>query len=263
MKRVTWKGLLTAATLAVAMIALSVGTTIVTTQSLVPSITSSQLIGCFVRGFLPFNVTTDFTNVPLVCNGRGDQSIAQGVPERTELVRMGRSWDVSIPTASAIAPVAAWPTTACALELYNGETGAGGLIYVIDRLWLAQITSTTAAQINGPIIQVVPNAPPLTAPTNNTALLFNSLSGNRTNYNGRALVALATTIATASKWQPVGNWIYNGSTTNLMSSMEAQLSGRYLVPPGAAFCMDVVGNAATGTFIGGIDFHEVALTLGL
>src|SRR5688572_12992762 len=77
-------------------------------------------------------------------NSRGESLIANALPSRTELVRLGNSWDMQIPTGSAYTNVADMPTTRAELALYNGEPSTG-LSYVIDQIWFLSLTSVTAA----------------------------------------------------------------------------------------------------------------------
>ena len=58
----------------------------------------------------------------------GDQPTVQGLPELTEIVRLGNSWQMM---GAASAGLTAVPTTAGLLTLWNGEPDNGN-IYVID-----------------------------------------------------------------------------------------------------------------------------------
>lgn len=53
---------------------------------------------------------------PVAANARGDLMVAQGLPARTEIVRLGDSWATQILTASAFTYVNAWPTTRSELQ---------------------------------------------------------------------------------------------------------------------------------------------------
>ncbi len=213
----------------------------------------------FVRNKLVPNWSDGEADVAV--NNRGDQCVVQGLPERADLVRLGNSYGAQIPTGSAFTFVNAWPTTRAELVLFNGEP-VGGLIYVIDRVWLANITSQAAAQPYSLLGQLVPNTPALTAPANNTGILKQSLSGNRSGYGGRAALALAnTSFCVANQWFPLGDAVMSPMTTNLGGSMEAVIYGKYLVAPGAVFGLAGLAGTAAGTAICGIEWHEVQLTI--
>lgn len=192
-------------------------------------------------------------------NNRGDLVVAQALPERAELVRLGNSWGAQIPTASAFTFVAAWPTTRAELVLWNGEA-VGGKTYIIDRVWLTNITSQAAAQPYSLLAQVAPSSLGIAAPANNTAVLRQSLSGVKSTYTGNGRYMLANTaFALANLWFPLGPSVMSPMTTNLGASLEAVVYGKYLVPPGAAFCLAGLAGTAAGTAICGIEHHEVQL----
>jgi hypothetical protein len=192
---------------------------------------------------------------------RGEVLIAPAVPERMELVRLGAGFSAQIPTASAFTFVAAWPTTRAELVLWNGEA-SGGKTYVIDRVWLANITSQAAAQPYSLLGQIAPTTLAIAAPTDNTAVLRQNLLGKSTAFNSNARLMLANTaFALANHWFTLGQGVMAPMTTNLGASMEAVVYGKYLIPPGAAFCVAGLAGTAAGTAICGIEWYEVQLTL--
>lgn len=212
-----------------------------------------------VRGFFAGNYPENDEDQQFHVNNRGDQLIAQGLPERSELVRMGASWGAQIPTASAFTYVAAWPTTRAELVLCNAED-KGGKSYLIDRAWLANISATATGNVLGFLGQLVPAALNVAAATDNAAILRQSLSGKLTNYNGRATLALANTaFAIANRWVQLGNSTLGNSATTIGLGCEALLYGRIIVPPGAAFCLAALTGTAAGTAICGMEWHEVQI----
>lgn len=195
----------------------------------------------------------------LAINTRGDLSVVQGLPPRAELVRLGKSWNASIPTGSAFAPVAAWPTTLANIILYNGEP-AGGKTYVIDRAWAAAITTIAAASSFALLAQNVGNQPTVAAPANNAAVLKTS-SNCRNNYDGNARLAIANSaFAIASQWDVIAAMAASPSAS-IGASTYADLYGAYVVPPGGVFCLNVVASTAAGTMIQGLSWHEVQLPI--
>ncbi len=194
-------------------------------------------------------------------NDRGEVLMSQGLPERTELVRLGKSWGAQIPTGSAFTFVAAWPTTRAELVLCNAEP-AGGKTYVIDRVWLTNITTEAAAQNYSILAQLAPSSLLVAAAADNTAVLRQSLSGIAKTYPGNARLALANTaFALTNLWFTLGNSQVSPETTNLGGCIEAIVYGRYLVPPGAAFCVAGLAGTAAGTAICGVEWHEVQLSV--
>lgn len=208
--------------------------------------------------------TPNYSDQQLVApavNERGEQLVSQALPERAELVRLGNSWGAQIPTGSAFTFVAAWPTTRAELVLWNGNP-AGGPSFIIDRAWLANITSQAAAQPYSLLGQVAPASLQIAAPTDNTAVLRQSLSGIKKSYTGLGRLMLANTaFALANLWFPLGNAVMSAMTTNLGASLEVQCEGRYIVPPGAAFCLAGLAGTAAGTAICGLEWHEYQITI--
>jgi hypothetical protein len=195
-------------------------------------------------------------------NHRGELLYSMALPERAELVRLGDSWGAQIPTASAFTFVAAWPTTRAELVLSNAEPAGTGKTYIIDRVWMTNITSQAAAQHFSILAQINPTANAIAAGTDNTAVLRQSLSGYKKVYNGNGRLLVANTaFALANQWMTIGMSAVSPMTTNLGASAEAFVYGRYLVPPGAQFCVAGLAGTAAGTAICGIEWHEVYLPL--
>jgi hypothetical protein len=135
-----------------------------------------------------------------ILNG-GETVVAQGLPLKSELVRLGQSWSITTPAANHFAPVAALPTTRAEMVLYNGEP-SNGKSYLIDSVFAVADTSIAAAGVITLLGQMVASG---TAPTDNTAVLVNSRSG-RAAYGGRAKKAIANTaFGIADKWEVLGN----------------------------------------------------------
>lgn len=202
---------------------------------------------------------TDMQDAPPAIDDRGTYLVSQDLPERTSLVRQGNSWGAQIPTGSAFTFVASWPTTRAELVLNNGEP-AGGKTYIIERVWCANISSQAAAQPYSMLAQVAPAALQVALAADNAAVLRQSLSGFKKTYNGNARLALANTaFALANLWFPVGPCVMSPMTTNLGGSMEAVVYGKYVVPPGAAFCLAGLAGTAAGTAICGVEWHEVQI----
>jgi hypothetical protein len=216
-----------------------------------------------VRGQSVPNLAEGEPGQPIGINPRGDVCVAQGLPPKSELVRMGKTWTCTIATGSAFTFVATWPTTRAELVLYNGNP-IGGPSLVMDSAFLTNITSQAAAQpysLLGQLAQGAGASPAVASPTNDTAQLIYSRSG-KFNYTGGVLRAVANTaFALANRWEILGNSAISPMTTNLGASIYVDLFGGFIVPPGAVMCFAGLAGTAAGTAILGATWHEVQLTL--
>lgn len=203
------------------------------------------------RGLAVQNFSDGDGNDPQI-NNRGDTLIANSLPGRTELVRLGNSWDMQIPTGSAYTNVADMPTTRAELALYNGEPSTG-LSYVIDQVWFISLTSITAA---AGITLIAQLQAAVAALTDNTAVLINSPLGKT--YGGRAKRALAVTTMVANKWRALGA-VQAGAAASIGLGLVANVDGGIIVPPGATLGLNAVAGTATGTSLIGVSWHEVQL----
>jgi len=190
-------------------------------------------------------------------NNRGDLLVAQALPPKSDLARLGNTWVTAIDTADAFTYVAGWPTTRAELVLFNNEP-AGGKSYLLDAAFLYGVTSQAAAQPATLAGQLV--APGVAAPTDNTSLLITSRSG-KPNYGGKARKAIANTaFAVANRWEVLGS-VQSPMTTNLGAALYVELLGGFIVPPQGAFCLAGIAGTAAGTAICGAVWHEVQTSL--
>lgn len=210
----------------------------------------------FVRGAFAANVT-ELMPLAFFSNNRGDSLVAQALPELTEIVRMGGSYQVQ--TSAAVAALTATPTTVAALSLYNGES-ATGRTYVIDSISEFEIV-VDATQSNSTALFVLNNVVPVTAPAD-AALSIRSLAGRK--YSGRARTVVGGTI-TNDGWFPAGASAASAPAAggSAWKVIDVPLRGLYIVPPGGLFSVQaskVAATAAQAQFV--IRWHEVQLTLG-
>jgi len=194
-------------------------------------------------------------------NGRGDLLVAQSLPERTELVRLGRTWTMRTATASAFNAVAALPTTLAAAILYNGEA-ADGKSYVIHSAWCTTIATAAAATQYSLLIQTLPS--PLgvaTAPTHSaTTTILTSRSG-KVGYTGLAKRAVNVTTFFTDGWAVVGVE-GGGAAANIGLGVFAHIDD-IIIPPGGALGLNVIaGTVNTAGMIVGCTWSEVLLDLG-
>lgn len=190
---------------------------------------------------------------------RGDLLLAQGLPERADLVRLGNSWGAQIKEADAFTLLITAPTTLAALALQNGEQ-SGGKSYIIDRVWLKAVTSLAAANYLALLAQVTPPGTAIVADSANKTVY--GLSGKK-NYGGKAQIAIASIVtgALADQWAPIGASQALGTSTSIAAAFEAFVYGRYVIPPGGVFNIGAQEAVSGGTAIVGVEWHEVQLAL--
>lgn len=203
-----------------------------------------------VRGNAPPDYNSGSTS-QIAINPRGDQLVADSLPSKTELVRLGNSWNMMIPTGSAYTNVANMPTTRAELALYNAGPSTGRS-YVIDQIYFLSLTSVTAA--SG--VSIIWQLDQVAALTNNTAVLINSPLG--ADYGGTAQRALAVTTMTANKWC-VAAATPAGAAASIGLGLVANIDGGIIVSPGFTLGVNTVAGTATGTSLMGISWHEVDL----
>jgi len=206
-----------------------------------------------VRGVFAPNYPENDEDQQLHINNRGEQLVAQALPELTTLVSLGDSWQVA--SATGLAALTALPTTTAGLSLWNGEP-ATGKCYAIDSFgsWEAVVDAT---QTDVTAIFACNNKTPVTAPTD-AALVIRSLSGK--SYGGKARTLAGGTITN-------DGWFAHGTSGEMAAAAaganwkvnEVQCRGLYLVPPGGMFNVQAVKAAAAAAaqqfFF--IRFHEV------
>ena len=96
-----------------------------------------------VQGSAPGSAQVNNTVGAGVMNPRGQQITAAGALAKSEIVRLGRTYECSIATGSAFTHVAAWPTTRAELVIKNVATD--GTCLVIDSAWSANVATSVAA----------------------------------------------------------------------------------------------------------------------
>ena len=210
-----------------------------------------------VRGLFAGNYPENREDEQFHLNSRGDQLVAQALPERTEIVRLGGSWQTML--SSGVAPLTGIPTTTAALVLWNGES-AGGKSYVIDSVFCTEGV-VDATQSNMTSLFVMVGRPPIATP-NDSALAIRSMSGLQ-NYAGRARTVVGGTVVNDS-WFPAGTSAPAAAAAagSAWKTLDWPLNGLYIIPPGGSFNMHIVKAAATAAqgFIG-VRWHEVQLIL--
>jgi hypothetical protein len=147
-------------------------------------------------------------------------------------------------TLTAIAPVAAIPTTAAQFALWNGES-AGGKSYTILSVGFTGIASAGAALVTQLLVHCSPAAWPVISGTaaNGPKATDGIVGGSK------AVVASAVTLTTGQRdsaiWHPVGPSVNGGAATATISmGSYQQVRGIYVLPPGGILSLAVLCSAA-------------------
>src|SRR5262250_1932167 len=133
-----------------------------------------------VRGLITGNYPENREDEQMHLTSRGELLVAQGLPELTELVRLGSSWQINSTTGQAA--LTALPTTTSGFSLLNNEP-ANGKVYAIDSFGSAEeVIDATQTDVTALFAMI--NKRTSTAPSSGTLeTTFISLSG-RVNYDG-------------------------------------------------------------------------------
>jgi len=175
-------------------------------------------------------------------DNRGNQLIAQGLPELTSIVRFGGSWQVATTTGQAA--LTALPTTTAGISLINNEASTGKC-YAIEAFgsWEAVVDAT---QTDVTAIFAMLNKRGSAVASGGTAETgLRSLSG-RAAYGGSGTVLRGGTVVNDS-------WFAHDTSGQMAAAAagaqwkvnEARCrGGLYLVPPGGTFSVQAVKAAA-------------------
>lgn len=147
-------------------------------------------------------------------------------------------------TSTAIAPVAAIPTTAAQFCLWNGES-AGGKTYTITSVGFTPIASAAAAFVAQLLAHCAPAAQNIISGTaaNGPKSTDGIVGGSR------AAVASAVTLTAGQLaggiWHPVGPSVNGGAATaTIAMGSYQQVRGLYVLPPGGLLSLAVLCSAA-------------------
>lgn len=144
--------------------------------------------------------------------------------------------------ATAVAPVAALPTTAAQASLWNGNPLGSGKILIPLNVGTITVV-TAAAAINLGLAAHVTTGLVTTVPAGTVASTIKPLTGVD-NYGGSASFKSAVTIVNDGIWHPVAPTIVCANTATLMLTTEADVGGRYVIMPGQQFSLASLCNAA-------------------
>lgn len=216
-------------------------------------------IRAYVRGLLRA-VMGEGTDQNLQITSGGELITAPGLPAETELARQGVGWLV---TGSAVTCVAAIPTTAAHLSLYNGNTAKSLIIAAAGGLM-----TTTIAAAGGYTMLARSDVPGANANPAGT-LIISGLSGkqypastNSFGANAKASVTLAAIGAGNNvAWIPIGSSTQTSATTTVGLNSHSECYGRWIVQPGGLFSLASIAQTAAGAVAPYIYFYEANLPL--
>ncbi len=195
-------------------------------------------IAARVRGLFPINAPENREDEQLIINNRGDLSVVQGLPELTELVRLGGSWQVGLTTG--VAAVTGLPTTTAMMTISNFEPSVGKC-YAIDTIGTVEEV-TDATQNDTAVLFAMNNKVPSTSQAD-AGITIRSLSGRV--YDGKARITSGATVVNEGWFAHAGTitppTVFAGT---LWRVNEVPVRGLYLVPPGGALSLHVVKSAA-------------------
>jgi hypothetical protein len=185
-------------------------------------------------------------------NSQGELITNMGLPPYVEMTRRGLGWQVM--DTSATAAVVVRPSTVAGLTLWNGDAVKS---YIIDRVFIFNLVSTAAAAYWSAWGCVHPVG--MTKPTADITAI-RSMSG-LTAYTGAAVVDTGATVVD-NGWFPLTDQGASEPTGVLPSGCKiAKIEGRIIIPPTAAFSINVVSSATSETFTHGFSWYELNIPI--
>lgn len=187
---------------------------------------------------------------------RGEMVMVQGLPELTECVRLGGSWQSISAVTAALTAV---PSTTSGISLWNGEPD-NGKCYAIDSFGTVEVVTDATQQNSLALFASMSVGKITTAPTD-AGLVKASLSGRPASATSAKVAAGATTLA-ADVWTPHGpsapaNTAFAGAVWRVH---ESPVRGLYLVRPGGMFSIAAAKTVATASQIRYfVRWHEVQI----
>lgn len=184
-----------------------------------------------------------------------EQLVAQGLPQYTEMTRLGQGW--STMSTTAVAGLVVRPGTTAAFEIYNAN-GPGGVSLIIDRLFYFNLVSTNVIEGFSGWAQVSTPNRVAAAPTDGSF----AVRGHSGSAYGGAVIAAASTTVVDSGWFPWTEAYQKGAGGVVpFGAVTAEVAGRLIVPPGASLGLHVVSSLTGQTFTQGASWYERVLTI--
>lgn len=173
---------------------------------------------------------------------------AQGLPPFTELSRLNYGWQVM--DTSATAAVVVRPSTVAGLTLFN--PAAATVNFVIDRVGAFNLVTTDAVHAWGLWGCLHPS---MTAPTADITAI-KGYSGRT--YAGGAIVDTGATVVDDGWFiLSTAGVVGNPGTVTPGNSLVFDTGGRFIVPPGGGFSINVVASLVGDTFTHMISWWEI------
>lgn len=154
---------------------------------------------------------------------------------------------------TAVAPVAAIPTTAAHFALWNGES-VGGKTYAITSVFATTTTTAAATMILQLLAHVSVQYCPVISGTAASAIAStDGIPGG-----SRAMVASAVTIVAGNGvWHPVGPAFNTAAlTATIGAGLYQNVRGIYYLPPGAILSLATLGSTTGGAMQLGATWEE-------
>lgn len=188
-------------------------------------------------------------NLPILEAGNsfGEQFFAQGLPQYTEMTRLGGGW--SSMSTTAFAAVVSRPTTNAGVEIFNAYP-AGGPCLVVDRIFAEWRLATAVASNAVMYAQVGPQTAP-------TAGAFTVRGNSGKAYGGSVTTSVNQTVV------DTGWFVWGGPMSAALAAatpnggIDSRVEGRLIVQPGHALCLHVVASVVGDTFVQGASWYEV------
>lgn len=200
----------------------------------------------------------------LVLNQQLELLIAPGSAPYDEIVKPGRAFWTG--NSAAQAGVVAIPTVGVLLALYNAAS-AGGKVICID--WIAALNIASTAVASQAVLLAMNGQLNETAQPTDAALTIkkaNGLGVASLKVDSVAVTQTANLPATtgiAANWCPLGPSVGKpGVAATPGYGLWADVAGRFEVPPGRYFGINVLANVVGETFQGYIGWHEKQITQG-
>lgn len=220
------------------------------------------MLDAFMRGLVRRLTVPDYADqdqLPPAFNNRGEVLVVQAMPELTELVRQGGSWQQT--TSTGQAALTALPTTTAGMSLNNFEA-ATGKSYAIDSFGsIEEVIDATQTDVTALFAML--NKRGSAQATAGTVEGFPASLSGRMNYTGTSITRRGATVVN-------DGWFAHGTPGAQMAPVaaganwkvnEALVRGLYLVPPGGTFSVQAVKAAAAAAaqqfFF--IRWHEVQI----
>ena len=214
-----------------------------------------------VRGIFMDLLPTNREDEQVQLTGQGEQLVANSAAMYQEICRQGKMFWTNTTTDNVA--VTAIPTTGVLMAIYNNEND-GGRSLIIDQVW-AMITTDGAAALKhcgligclGMVRETVPT---------DAALAIHQCNGmGNTDTRVRTTIfgtALPSGTGIAANWFPLGYSVNSAVAALPGYQIMVDVFGKYIVPPGRYFALNVLASVNTIEAQVGIMWHEKVLLNG-